>query len=233
MRTFQKSIEAIRKLGSDIKNESNLIQNKISKMEILQEIKFACPSCNRTSSMAHDYCEICGIPLKEAFLTKEKDLKQELDEITQKLIEKNVSIGNKVIATTETLINKLEADYKTGKFNTASMVIPSIIEKINYLKEMLVQVGAYEEEMNVHLNEVEKYLEEIPNLLFQAQERGMDVSSFEKKFVNLGGADLIGKIIEMPPNEAVIKAKDIVTNYSNLRTEIETSLIKYDVSTNA
>jgi predicted regulator of Ras-like GTPase activity (Roadblock/LC7/MglB family) len=230
---FKKVRNEIKKLETEIKNESSRIETRISKMEILQEIKFTCPSCNRTTTMAHDYCEICGISLKDAFVNKENELKQKLEEITQKLIEKNVSVGNKVIATTETLINKLESDYKTKKYNTAAIVIPAIIEKINYLKEMLVQVKTYEDEMQVHLNEVEKYLEEMPNLLFEAQERGMDVSNYEKRFINLGGADLISKIIEMPPNEAVIKAKDIVTNYAKLKSDIESSLIKYDVSTNA
>jgi len=229
---FKNYKEEINKLEIEIKNECNVIENKISKLEALQLIKFTCPSCNRITTMAHDYCEICGIPLSDAFIAKENELKEELQEITQKLIEKNITIGDKVIITTETLINKLETDYKTKKYNTASIIIPSIVEKINYLKEMLVQVGASEEEMNVHLNEVEHYLEEIPNLLFQAQERGMDVTAYEKRFVNLGGTDLITKIIEMPPNEAVIKAKDIVVNYSKLKSEIESSLIKYDVSTN-
>lgn len=221
------------RLMDDIRRERNTINSKIAEIEHLKLAKFACPVCNRMTSLASDTCENCGISLQEGFGRKLTDLRHELDSVASELRDKKVSKSERLISSVDVLMSHLDESIKSKKFNESAELISTIEEKVRHLEEVLSKTVSMEVELTTYVSDIGKRIETLPQLFEKANEAGIDVSSYEKRFNSLGGRDAVSRILSLSVDEALAEAKGLAGVYNEIEADVKNLIARYTRSINA
>ncbi|MEM3364184.1 MAG: roadblock/LC7 domain-containing protein [Candidatus Micrarchaeia archaeon] len=216
-----------------IRRERSSIEGKLSEVERLKLTKFPCPVCNRTTSLASDRCESCGVPLEEGFASRESELRHELEALAIELRGKKVARADRLVASVETLLSHMRENVAAKQFDKASELVATINEKMKYLREVLGKIIAEEDEMKQHIARIIKHLDTIPSLITQAKENGIDVSIYEKRLAAFGGREAIASLEQMPIEEAVIRSKELADSYGQIESDIKNTIARFMVSVSA
>jgi|GEM_PF-2722583 len=232
-RGFDAAKMHIEEVLADAKDERKTIEKRIAEIEHLRQTKFTCPVCGRTTSLAFDTCESCGTPLADAFTAKARDFRHELESIAMELQGKKAARVDRLVSSVDVLITHLDDDVKSKRFDKAAELVSTINEKIKHLQELLSKMVAMEVEFDAETEAIEAHIESIPALLLKAQEAGIDVSAYEKRFNSLGGSKLLEEIFNLPLDEAVQKGKDLADSYAQIESDLKNTIAKFTVSVNA
>ncbi|MCX8199863.1 MAG: roadblock/LC7 domain-containing protein [Candidatus Micrarchaeota archaeon] len=220
-------------LMDTIRQERSSIQARMSELERLMLTKFPCPVCSRTTTLASDRCESCGVPLEEGFATKENELRQELNGLSVELKAKKIARGDRLVASVETLLSHMRENVNAKQYNKAYELVTTIDEKMKYLREILGKTIAQEEELKQHIAAIGKYLDSIPALLAQAKENSIDVSAYEKRFAAFSSKEALAQLQQMPVEEAVTRSKELLDGYALIESELKNTLAKFMMSVSA
>ncbi len=220
-------------IAENLKLERNSIQAKMSDVEHLMLTKFPCPVCGRTTTLASDKCDSCGVSLDEGFMAKHTDLRHELESLAMELKAKKIARGDRLITSVETLLVHMNENMRSKQFDKSSELITTIDEKMKHIQEVLGRTISEEGEMRSHLAEIDRHLESIPALIAQAKENSIDVSIYEKRFLAFGGKEAMAPIASLPLEESVTRSKELADSFAQIESDIKNTIAKFMVSVNA
>lgn len=223
----------LQNLTAEIKKEEVQLREKIEKVKHLKFTRFPCPVCGRMTSLASDACESCGVPLNEGFNEKLTSLKHELDSVAMELREKDVKNSGRMVNSVDVLITHLNEYLSQKKYYKASNLISTIEEKIRHLNEILSNAVSKEVELVTSMSEIGQLIDSIPKVISKAKEYNLDISAYEKRYNAFGGKAKLSELKKMPIDDALVKAKDLLSGYKEIESDLKNMIAKYALSVNA